>query len=95
MERIGFKGKQRAGEKNTKSVYYGDQFEKMEMYDDKYEYERYLELLLRIGDRMFLTMVDIDNDGKQEKAILYNDGVAWTRMLIGGLYSCWMKLTIR
>jgi len=60
--------------KIQKSVYYGDQFEKMEMYDDKYEYERYLELLLRIGDRMFLTMVDIDNDGKQEKAILYNDG---------------------
>jgi len=52
----------------------GDQFEKIKMYDDKDEYESYLEELLRFGDTMFFTMVDIDNDGKQEKIILYNDG---------------------
>lgn len=60
--------------KIKKLFYYGDQFKKIKMYDDKDEYESYLEELVRIGDRMFLTMVDIDNDGKQEKAILYNDG---------------------
>ncbi len=53
---------------------FGDQSEKVKMYDDKDEYESYLEELLRIGDTMFLTIVDIDNDGKQEKVILYNDG---------------------
>jgi hypothetical protein len=51
-----------------------DQFEKIKMYDDKDEYESYLEELLRFGDTMFFTMVDIDNDGKQDKLILYNDG---------------------
>lgn len=60
--------------KIQKFFYYGDQFEKWEMFDDKDKYERYLEEeLLRIGDRMFFAMVDIDNDGKQEKVILYND----------------------
>jgi hypothetical protein len=42
------------------------------MYDDKDEYERYLGELLRIGHTMFFTTVDIDNDGRQERIILYN-----------------------
>jgi hypothetical protein len=60
--------------KIKKFFYYGDQFEKMRMYDNKDEYESYLEELLRTGDAMFFTMVNIDNDGRQEKVILYNDG---------------------
>jgi hypothetical protein len=52
---------------------YGDQFKKIEMYDDKDEYEKYLNVISLVGDRMFFTMVDINNDGKQEKVILYND----------------------
>ncbi len=51
----------------------GDQFTKRKMYDDEKEYESYLELILRIGDAMYFTNVDINNDGKPEKIILYND----------------------
>jgi hypothetical protein len=43
------------------------------MYDDEKEYESYLNLILRIGDTMYFTSVDINNDGKPEKIILYND----------------------
>jgi hypothetical protein len=61
--------------KIQKFLGYGDQFEKVKMFDDKDEYEGYLEEIRRIiGDTMFLTMVDVDNDGKEEKIILYNDG---------------------
>jgi len=53
---------------------FGDQSKKVKMLDDKDEYQSYLEEIVLIGDTMFFTMVDIDNDGKQEKVILYNDG---------------------
>ena len=53
---------------------FGDQFKKVKMLDDKDEYQSYLEEIVLIGDTMSFTMVDVDNDGKQEKVILYNDG---------------------
>ena len=52
----------------------GDQFKKIRMYDDEGEFEGYLKLVSDIGDRMLFMKVDIDNDGKQDKLILYNDG---------------------
>jgi hypothetical protein len=60
--------------KIKKFLTYGDQFEKIRMLDNKDEYESYLEEIIRIGDTMFLTIADINNDGKQDKIILYNDG---------------------
>jgi len=60
--------------KIKKFLDYGDQFKKIEMYDDKDEYENYLKLMPLMGNTMFFTVVDIDNDGKQEKVILYSDG---------------------
>ncbi len=53
---------------------FGNQSEKVKMFDDKDECGSYLEEIIRIGNTMFLTMVDVDNDGKEEKIILYNDG---------------------
>jgi hypothetical protein len=73
--------------KIMKFFYYGDQFKKIKMYDDKDEYQSYLEVLLRTGDTMSFAMVDINNDGKQEKVILYNHGQcmvthAYSRVLL-------------
>ena len=71
-EKLDLKENKELVKKIKKFFYYGDQFKKIEMYDDKDEYESYLEELLRIGHTMFFTMVDIDNDGRQERVILYN-----------------------
>ncbi len=59
--------------KIQKFFYFGDQSTKIKMYDDKEEYESYFEVLLRTGDTMFFTMVDIDNDGRPEKLIFYSN----------------------
>lgn len=60
--------------KIKKFFYFGDQFEKMKMLDDKDEYESFLEEIIRIGETMSFTMADVDNDSKKEKVILYNQG---------------------
>ncbi len=52
----------------------GDQFKTIRMYDNESEFEGYLKLISDIGDRMLFMKVDIENDGKQEKLILYSDG---------------------
>ena len=71
-EELDLKENKELVKKIMKFFYFGNQFTKIKMYDDKDEYESYLEELLRTGDTMFFTMVDINNDGKQEKVILYN-----------------------
>ena len=71
-EELDLKENKELVKKIMKFFYFGDQFAKIKMYDDKDEYESYLEELLRTGDTTFFTMVDINNDGKQEKVILYN-----------------------
>lgn len=72
-EELDLKENKELVKKIKKFFYHGDQFKKRKMYDDKDEYESYLNVISRIGDTMFFTMVDIDNNGKQEKVLLYND----------------------
>lgn len=73
-EELDLKENKELVKKIEKFSYFGDQFEKIKMYDDKDEYESYLDEIIRIGDTMFFTIVDINNDGKLEKVILYNHG---------------------
>jgi hypothetical protein len=53
---------------------FGDQNAKREMYDNEKEFDRYLDIILKIGDEIYLSNIDIDNDGKKEKILFYYSG---------------------
>jgi hypothetical protein len=52
-----------------------DQLAKDEQFDNKEQFEKHMKgTLLNIGSSVYFGRTDIDNDGKLENVVLYNDG---------------------
>ncbi|MCL4536257.1 MAG: hypothetical protein M1610_01490 [Nitrospirae bacterium] len=84
-ERLELKGKKELVKKIRKFFYYGDQLAKVKTYDDAAEFEDYLSSDL-MSNVIKASTVDIANNGKQERVMLYSDhtcnipeNIAWNR----------------
>ncbi|MBI5213888.1 MAG: hypothetical protein HY957_11065 [Nitrospirae bacterium] len=53
---------------------YGDQFSEMEIMDDEKQFEELMKVIYLKSHALYKTAVDIDNDGKAEKILLYSQG---------------------
>ena len=53
---------------------YGDQFAEMKIMDDEKQFEELMEVIYLKSHALYKAAMDIDNDGKAEKILLYSDG---------------------
>lgn len=73
-EKLDLRENQELVKKIHKFLSYGNQFTEMKIMDDERQFEELMDKIYTKSHALYKTAVDIDNDGKAEKVLLYSDG---------------------